>query len=70
MALVHSQCYETDTYIKFQNIFITPKETQYPLSAQSLLSSLEWEMATHSSIPGEFHGQWSLVSYSPWDHKE
>ena len=57
MALVHSQCYGTDTYIKFQNIFITPKETQYPLSAQSLLSSLEWEMATHSSIPGEFHGQ-------------
>ena len=28
-------------------------------------------MATHSSIlPGEFHGQRSLVSYSPWGHKE
>ena len=51
MALVHSQCYGTDTYIKFQNIFITPKETKYLLSAQSPLSSLEWEMATHSSIP-------------------
>ena len=21
-------------------------------------------------FPGEFHGQRSLVSYSPWDHKE
>ena len=32
----------------------------------------EKEMATHSSIlsPGEFHGQRSLVSYSPWSHKE
>ena len=28
-------------------------------------------MATHSSIlPGEFHGQKSLVGYSPWGHKE
>ena len=27
--------------------------------------------ATHSSIlAGKFHGQRSLVSYSPWGHKE
>ena len=33
--------------------------------------ALEKEMATHSSIlPGEFHGQRSLVGYSPWGHKE
>ena len=32
---------------------------------------LEKEMATHSSIlPGAFHGQKSLVGYSPWGHKE
>ena len=32
---------------------------------------LEKGMATHSSIlPGEFHGQRSLVGYSPWGHKE
>ena len=32
---------------------------------------LEKGMATHSSIlAGEFHGQRSLVGYSPWDHKE
>ena len=32
---------------------------------------LEEEMATHSvSLPGKFHGQRSLVGYSPWDHKE
>ena len=31
----------------------------------------EEEMATHSSIlPGESHGQRSLVGYSPWGHKE
>ena len=27
-------------------------------------------MATLSSIAGEFHGQRSLVGYSPWGHKE
>ena len=28
-------------------------------------------MASHSSIlAGEFHGQRSLASYSPWGHKE
>ena len=33
---------------------------------------LEKEMATHSSIfvPGESHGQRSLVGYSPWGCKE
>ena len=32
---------------------------------------LEEVIATHSSIlPGESHGQRSLVSYSPWGHKE
>ena len=32
---------------------------------------LEKEMATHSSIlPGEFHGQRSLMGYSPWGCKE
>ena len=40
--------------------------------------SLDWEdpleegMAAQSSIflPGESHGQRSLVGYSPWGHKE
>ena len=31
---------------------------------------LEKEMATHSFLPGEFHGQISLASYSPWGLKE
>ena len=30
-------------------------------------NTLEKEMATHSSaLPGKFHGQRSLVGYSPW----
>ena len=33
--------------------------------------ALEKEMATHSVfLPGESHGQRSLVGYSPWGHKE
>ena len=33
--------------------------------------SLEKGMATTPVfLPGEFHGQWSLVGYSPWGRKE
>ena len=33
---------------------------------------LEEEMTTHNPVflPGESHGQRSLVGYSPWGHKE
>ena len=29
----------------------------------------EWQ-PTLVFLPGEFHGQWSLAGYSPWDPKE
>ena len=38
------------------------------MQIQSL--GLEEEMATHSSILGEIHGQRSLAGYSPWGRKE
>ena len=51
-----------------------------PAKRQTWVQSPGWEdplekgMATHSSIsvflPGEFHGQRSLVGYSPWGCKE
>ena len=42
----------------------TMQETQVHSLGQE--DALEKEMATHSSIlPGEFHGQRSLVGYSP-----
>ena len=31
---------------------------------------LEKEMSTSVVLPGDSHGQRSLVDYSPWDHKE
>ena len=44
---------------------------------ETLVLSLSWEdplekeMAIHSSVlAGEFHGQSSLVGYSPWGPKE
>ena len=51
---------------------------KYPPAVQETqVRSLSWEdplekgMATHSSIfHGEFHGQRSLVGYSPQDCKE
>ena len=45
------------------------QETQVRSLAQE--DPLEKRMATHSSIlPGEFHGQRSLVGHSPWGHRE
>ena len=32
--------------------------------------NLEKEIASHSSIPGKFHRQRSLVGYSPWGRKD
>ena len=48
-----------------------------PAMQETWVQSLSWEdplkkeMATHSIfLPGEFHGQRSLVGYSPWSCKE
>ena len=48
-----------------------------PTMQETRVQSLDWEdplekgQATHSSIlPGEFHGQRSLVKCSPFSHKE
>ena len=48
--------------------FRRQQETQ--VGTQGGEDLLEKEMATHSSIlSGEFHGQRSLMGYSPWGHK-
>ena len=48
-----------------------------PAMQETWIQSLGWEdpleeeMATHSSIlAGEFHGQRSLLGYSPWGGKQ
>ena len=42
-----------------------------PIQSLGQEDPLEKEMATHSSIlAGKFHGQRSLVGYSPWGRKE
>ena len=47
-----------------------------PAMQETLVRSRGWEdplqkgMAPHFSMPGEVHGQRSLVGYSPWDHKD
>ena len=43
------------------------QETKVPSLGQE--DPLEKEMATHG-LPGESHGQRSLVAYNPWGHKE
>ena len=48
-----------------------------PAVQETWVQSLDWEdpleegMATTPVfLPGEFHGQRSLVGHSPWDHEE
>ena len=45
------------------------QETEF----DSWVGKIPWRREWHSApvfLPGEFHGQRSLVGYSPWDHKE
>ena len=48
-----------------------------PAVQETQVESLDWEdllkkgLASHTVfLPREFHGQRSLVGYSPWGHKE
>ena len=46
-----------------------------PAMREAWIQSLGWEdppgdQPTPVFLPGEFHGQRDLVSYSPWSHKE
>ena len=48
-----------------------PVMQETPVQFLGLEDPLEKEMATHSSILAwRFHGQRSVVGYSPWGHKE
>ena len=47
----------------------TVPESQVPSLGQE--DPLEKGMATTPLfLPGEFHGQWGLVGYRPWGHKQ
>ena len=57
--------------------FPSGSEGNLPAMQEAQVQSLGWEdslekqMATYSVfLPREFHGQRSLVGYSPWDCKE
>ena len=48
-----------------------------PAMQETLVQSLDWEDPLEKGVttvpvflPREFHGQRSLVGYSPWGHKE
>ena len=44
------------------------QETWVQCLGQKILWRWEW-LPTPVFLPGEFHGQRSLVGYSPWDHR-
>ena len=76
-----SLCYTAETNTTLLSNFwasLVAQAVKNPPAMQKTLvwslgrvDSLEMGMASHSSIlAGEFHGQRSLTSYSPWGHKE
>ena len=56
--------------------FITAVLENLPAKRETGVQSLGWEdplekgMATPVFLPGEFHGQRSLVGYSPWGRQK
>ena len=53
------------------------KVKNLPAMQETQVQSLDWEDPLEKGVttapvflPGEFHGQRSLVGYSPWGHKE
>ena len=50
--------------------FFTSWATREALMIQQFHSSNSLQQLTLVFLPGEFHGQRSLVGYSPWGHKE
>ena len=55
-----------------QTVKNLPEMQETRVQSLSQEYSLEKEIATHSPVflPGEFHGQRSLVGYHPWGCKE
>ena len=65
------------TYDLYKASLVTPSVKNLLIVQGTWVQSLGQEdplekgMATYSSIlPGEIHGQRSLVGYSPWGHKK
>ena len=60
---VYSQCCGT-TSVKFQNIFITPRETPFPIKCWLPSSCLYWGVCTITSTQPTGAAGWVLVN--PW----
>ena len=62
---------------RFSTTQHTPRTVGFPAMQEAQVQSLGWEyplerewLTTPVFLPREFHGQRSLVGYSPWGHKE
>ena len=69
VIITHTGSYSDSQVVQWQGIHLPRQETWvWSLGQEDLL---EKETATHSSfLPGKFHEQRSLASYSPWGRKE
>ena len=61
----------------FTDFPVAQKVKNLPAMQETRVRSLGWEVplekewqSTPVFLPGEFHGQRSLVGYSPWGHKD
>ena len=70
MCVYTLSCFPGGTVVK--NLPVNAEDSGEVGSILGQEELLEKQMAIHSSniLAGEFHGQRSLVGYSPWGHKE
>ena len=55
-------------WLRWQRICLQCKRSGFHSSVRKIPWRREW-LPTPIFLPGKFHGQRSLVGYSPWDHK-
>ena len=66
---VYSSRWENSTALWNSRICLQCRRLGFDPWVGKFLWRREWK-STPVFLPGEFHGQRSLVSYSPWSHKE
>ena len=69
MILSMYDCYEASPVAQMVENHLQCRRPRFNLWVGKISRRRKW-LLTPIFLPGEFHGQRSLVGYSPWSHKE
>ena len=65
-----TSCYHSTAFLVAQMVKNLPAMQETWVQSLGQEDSLEKEISTPVFLTGKFHGQRSLVCYSPWGHKD